>query len=405
MKFFFLYALLFTLYINTAPSTETGIDVYIRKSLYKNHQGKKVGLISNQTGVNKDLVPTLEVLLTNGINISAIFSPEHGWNGNGYADEKMSNGKIGEIPLFSLYGSNRRPGKEMLKGLDLLIYDIQDIGVRSYTYITTLFYVMEEAAKNKIPVVVMDRPNPINGIIVDGPMLESKWRSFIGYVNVPYCHGMTAGELAEFFNKEYKIKCMLSVIPMEGWTREMSFKDTGLTWIPTSPHIPEADTPLFYASTGIIGELNVVNIGVGYTLPFKVVGAPWINAEHFAQVLNQQKIPGVHFMPYHYRPFYGKMRNTDCHGVLIRVTDRKMFKPLNTQYFILGVLKSLYPKEFKEELKKVSKTSRQLFSKAVGNDFFIQVVDKEQYITWKMIEYPIRERENFIELRKKYLKY
>src|ERR1700722_5214618 len=148
----------------------------------------------------------------------------------------------------------------MLKGIDVLVYDIQEIGCRSYTFASTLFYVMEEAAKRKISVVVLDRPNPINGIIVDGPMMKEELRSFIGYVNVPYCHGMTIGELANFFNQKYQIHCQLKVIPMLGWKRTMSYKDTGLHWIPTSPHVPEHDSPLFYAATGILGELGIVNI-------------------------------------------------------------------------------------------------------------------------------------------------
>ena len=194
----------------------------------------------------------------------------------------------------------------MLKGIDLLIYDIQDIGSRSYTFLSTLLYVMEEAAKQQIKVMVLDRPNPINGIVMDGPMLEEKWRSFLGYINVPYCHGMTIGELAQYFNGEYKIGCDLEVIPMKGWKRTMSFKDTHLPWVPTSPHVPEAETALVYPVTGILGELGIVNIGIGYTLPFKLIGAPWIQAEAFAEQLNQQQFPGVRFLPFYYRPFYGK---------------------------------------------------------------------------------------------------
>ena len=262
---------------------ELGVDTFFKEGHDKGLRRKRIGLISNQTGVDKNLTPTVEVLRKKGMRLVALFSPEHGWSGSGYAFEKIKDGTLENLPLYSLHGETRRPTEQMLKGIDLLIYDIQDIGIRSYTYATTLFYVMEEAAKRNIPVIVFDRPNPINGLIIDGGMLEEKWRSFLGYVNVPYCHGMTIGELATFFNEEYRIGCKLKVIPMKGWKRTMSFKETGLTWIPTSPHIPEADTPLFYASTGIIGELDMVNIGVGYTLPFKVVGAPWIDAEAFAR--------------------------------------------------------------------------------------------------------------------------
>ena len=178
----------------------------------------------------------------------------------------------------------------------------------------------------------------------------------------------TIGELAHFFNGEYNIGCMLKVIPMKGWKRAMSFKETGLTWIPTSPHIPEADTPLFYASTGILGEIDIVNIGVGYTLPFKIVGAPWIDADLFAEKLNGQKLPGVHFFPFHYRPFYGSLKGKDCHGVLIRVTDMRKYQPLSVQYLLMGMLKSLYPAQTKVSLEKVDGSKKRLFNLANGND-------------------------------------
>ena len=382
---------------------DLGVDVFFAEGYHKPLKGKRIGLVTNQTGVNRDLVPTIK-LLKEQLNLVALFSPEHGLNGSGYAAEKILDEKSqDQIPVYSLYGSTRRPTSEMLKGIDVLIYDIQDIGVRSYTYATTLFYVMEEAASKKIPVIVFDRPNPINGLIVDGSMLEKGWRSYIGYINVPYCHGMTIGELAKFFNGEYQIRCQLKVIPMKGWKREMSYKDTGLEWIPPSPHIPEADTPLFYASTGILGELNIVNHGVGYTLPFKVVGAPWIDADHFAAKLNQQRLPGVKFIPFHYRPFYGLLKGQDCHGVLIRVIDKVRYQPLSVQYLLLGMLKSLYPKQVKTCLNDISKTKKNLFCKANGNSEIFRMMSEEQYAAWKMISYQKEERESFQKMRAKYL--
>lgn len=386
-------------------SVDLGIDVFVKDGYCKGLQKKRVGLVSNHTGVNKAMIPTIEVLQKEGIRVVALFSPEHGWSGTTYAGENTDDGRAGKLKVYSLHGKTRRPTEEMLNGIDVLIYDIQDIGVRSYTYATTLFYVMEEATKRKIPVIIFDRPNPINGLIVDGGMLEPAWRSFIGYVNVPYCHGMTIGELATFFDGEYKIGCNLKIIPMKGWKRTMSFKETGLTWIPTSPHIPEADTPLFYASTGILGELELVNIGVGYTLPFKVVGAPWIDAEAFAEKLNSQKLPGVHFFPFHYRPFYGSLKGEDCHGVLIRVTDMLWYQPLSVQYLLMGILKSLYPQETRGYLEKVNGNKKRLFCLANGNDEIYRLMLNERYAAWKMIAYQKSEREQFKETRKKYLLY
>jgi len=322
-----------------------GVDVFFDKEA-DGLKGKKIGLIANQTSVDSKMKPTLSRLLEKGISVAALFSPEHGLKGLQYAAERVSDSKEAEIPVYSLHGENRRPKPEMLKGLDAIVYDIQCTGVRAYTYQTTLYYTMEEAAKAGIEVIVLDRPNPINGLVVDGPMLQDAWRSFIGYVNVPYCHGMTIGELARFFNAEYKVGCKLRVVPMRGWRRSMSYRDTGLAWIPPSPNVPEPDTPLFCPVTGILGELDLVNIGIGYTLPFKIVGAPWIDADAFAAALNSQKLPGVWFQAYHFRPFWGLFKGLDCRGVLIQITDHKSFRPVSTHYLILGLLKSLYPAEF-----------------------------------------------------------
>lgn len=335
--------------------------------------------------------------------IKALFSPEHGLNGQHYAWESVAHSQELGIPVYSLHGETRRPKPAMLKDLDIVIYDIQCTGVRAYTYPTTLFYMMEEAAKLGIEVIVLDRPNPINGLIVDGPMLEEKWRSYIGYINIPYCHGMTIGELARFFNDEYKVGCKLKVIPMKGWTREMSYRDTGLAWIPPSPNVPEPDTPFFCPSTGILGELGILNIGIGFTLPFKVVGAPWINAREFADKLNGQKLPGVHFQPYSFRPFWGLYKGVDCHGILIQITDAQAYRPLSVQFLILGMLKSLYPKEFMKQL--VDSPKKDLFCKANGTEKVYEILVKEKYPAWKLIELNKTERDAFLEIRKKYLLY
>lgn len=336
------------------------------------------------------------------VEIVAIFSPEHGLKGKGYASERIEHSKVGEIPVFSLHGETRRPKPEMLDGIDVLVYDIQCTGVRSYTYPTTLFYCMEEAAKRGIEVVVFDRPNPINGLIVDGPMLEERWRSYIGYINVPYCHGMTIGELALFFNEEYKVGCSLSVIPMKGWHRAMSYRDTGLRWVPPSPNVPEADTPLYCPATGILGELQLVSIGIGFTLPFKIVGAPWIRAVEFAEKLNGQNLGGVHFHPYYFRPFWGIYKGVDCEGVLIQITDMKKYRPLAAQYLLLGMLKSLYPLEVNKKLE-ASASSKDLFCKANGTEMVYEILLKEKYPAWKLIQFHKTERESFLDKRKQYL--
>lgn len=382
-----------------------GLDIIAEGPLLAQLTGKRIGLITNHTAISHEKESSIDLLKrlakTNRFTLSALFAPEHGLYGAFHAEESISDSN-GTIPVFSLFGKTKRPTEAMLKGLDLLIYDIQDIGSRSYTYISTLFYIMEEAAKQNIPVIVLDRPNPINGIVVDGPMLEAKWRSIVGYINVPYCHGMTIGELALFFNGEYKVGCQLTVIPMRHWKREMSFQDTGLLWIPTSPQIPESTTPLYYPITGTLGELSIVNIGIGYTLPFKIVGAPWIDANQFASALNSQKFPGIYFEPFHFKPFYGKFAKEECHGVLIAITNSLCYKPLATQYLIIGVLKALYPKKFKEAMA-LSQGRKEMFCKVSGTEEIYRIINEEKNIVWKLRAFQEKERTAFLAIRKRYL--
>ncbi len=390
-----------------SPKVNVGIDLLFLEENIEKLKGKRIGIITNQTSVSSKVQPSVDILRSHATKgqytIAALFSPEHGLTGTAYASESVDDSKtLDGIPIFSLHGKTRRPTSDMLKNIDLIVYDIQDLGTRSYTYCTTLFYVMEEAAKHNIEVLVLDRPNPINGLTIDGPMLDESLRSMVGYINVPYCHGMTIAELARFFNSEYKIGCNLSFIPMKGWNRKMSFADTGLPWVPTSPHIPESSTPLYYPTTGILGELSFVSIGIGYTLPFKVVGAPWIDASLFAKHLNAQKFPGVHFEPFHYRPFYGKFMQEDCHGILIMVTNPLTFKPVSTQYLIIGILKSLYPEKFKEAFD-VSGSQKEMFHKVNGTKEIYHLLRSTPFVVWALRAFHEKEREAFRQQRKKYL--
>ncbi len=407
-KMIFLISLLLTAALNAGPKVELGVDLFFKEGHAALLTGKRVGLITNQTGVDRDLCTTADLFMAHAgaYQMVALFAPEHGIRGLAYAWESVEDTTMAQgIPIYSLHGKTRRPTEEMLKGIDVLVYDIQDIGVRAYTYATTLFYVMEEAAKRKISVIVLDRPNPISGALVDGPMLSERWRSYIGYINVPYCHGMTIGELARFFNEQYRIGCALKVIPMRGWERSMSYRDTGLVWIPTSPQIPEPDTPLFSATTGILGELSLVNIGVGYTLPFKIIGAPWIQADRLAEELNGQKISGVKFYPFYYRPFFGLYQGIDCQGVMIVITDTSAYRPCLVQCMLLGMLKTLYPEEVEKRLASLDKVKKELFCKASGNEEMLEIIRQEKYIAWKLIQFGRNQRDLFLLTRKKYLLY
>jgi uncharacterized protein YbbC (DUF1343 family) len=383
-----------------------GIDVLFTQNscLLK---GKKIGLITNHTAIDSEGNSTLELFKKNGkaygYFLDAIFAPEHGLFGVQHADKAVIDmiDPTG-IPIYSLHGETRRPTSSMLRNINLLVFDIQDVGSRSYTYCSTLFYAMEEAAKARIPVIVLDRPNPMGGLMIDGPVLEERWRSFVGYINVPYCHGLTIGELARYFNEEYRVGCQLTVIPMQGWKRSMTFDETGLTWIPTSPYIPDAKTAYYYPTTGILGELQLVNIGIGYSLPFKTVGAPWINATQFADQLNAQKLPGVRFHPFHYSPFYGRFAKKECHGVLIAITDPQTYLPVTTQYVLIGLLKSLYPSQFQEAL--LSSASREeMFNKVNGTSAVYEMIKNEPYVAWKLRAFGETGRQDYLRRRQPYL--
>lgn len=404
---FFIFILLLILPTYLISEVTVGIEMLLKDKNVSLLKGKKVGLITNHTAQTSKQKSSIELLKSQakekGFTLTALFAPEHGLTGAFYASKHVADEKDPDgIPIYSLHGKTQRPTPEMLKKIDVLIFDVQDIGSRSYTYISTLFYAMEEAAKAKIPVIVTDRPNPINGVVVDGPMLEPQWRSFLGYVNVPYCHGMTVAELAKFFNEEYKIGCKLHQIPMSGWKRTMTFEETGLTWIPTSPYIPEATTPMYYPMTGILGELRLVSIGIGYTLPFKIIGAPWIDAIKFAKQLNEQNLPGIVFFPFHFKPSYGRFAHEMCQGVLIVVKDPLVYKPVTTQYVIIGLLKSLFPKKFAEALQK-STQHKDLFCKVNGTETVFKLLQEKPFIAWELRDLHRKERDDFLNLRKKYL--
>lgn|SRR3989338_2386530 len=386
---------------------EVGLERIAEKEFCSLFQGKKIGLITNHTAITGRFETIFDVFGSPklGCQVTAVFAPEHGIDGLFYADHHVKDEKKQTFQIYSLYGKTRRPTGEMLDSVNLLVFDIQDIGCRSYTYATTLFYCMEAAQERKIPIVVLDRPNPLGGNLVDGFFVEEKLRAFNSYLNVPFCHGMTIGELARYFNAEYKVGAALTVIPMRGWNRSMTFVETGLPWVPTSPNVPERDTPFYYAATAAFGELSFVNIGVGYTLPFKVVGAPWIDSAQYRKVLQEQHLPGVTFAEIHFCPFFGLFKGEKCHGVQIHITDPAVFKPIETQCFLFGILKSLYPDRVLEGLKKAGAQKIRLFSQAVGTEHMIELIQTEKHVAWKLCKYQQGEREAFKERRRRYLIY
>ena len=276
----------------------------------------------------------------------ALFSPEHGIRG--LADEKISDSKDEQtgLPIYSLYGETRRPKPEQLKNLDAIVFDIQDIGTRFYTYISTLGYVMEEAAKARMPVFVLDRPNPINGVDVEGPIADNDKLSFTAHHPIPVRHGMTVGELAQLFNQQRQIGCDLRVIKMEGWRRQMWFDATNLDWVNPSPNMRSLTEATLYPGVGLLETTNV-SVGRGTNTPFEVVGAPWIKGQELAAYLNRRNIAGVRFVPLRFTPNASVFKDESCSGINIIVTDRAKFRPVRTGIEIAVALRRLYPNDWK----------------------------------------------------------
>jgi len=364
--------------------------------------GKRVAIITNQTGVDSNLVRDIDRLKEAGINLVKIFSPEHGLYGAVEAGKNVLSVKDEKtgLPVVSLYGSNRRPSREMLRGVDVLLFDIQDVGARFYTYISTMAYAMEGARDAGVKCVVLDRPNPLGGEKVEGPVLEGKWKSFIGLYPIPIRHGMTIGELARLFNEEFGIGADLYVVPMEGWRRDMLFSDTGLVWVPTSPNVPTFSTAIVYPGMGLVGESGVVSVGIGTTLPFEVVGAPWVDEFELADFLNKQGLPGVRFRACRFTPKYGKFQNELCRGVQIHVVEPKIFSPVYTGITLLYALRELYPVEFTLAFRMRQKN----FNHAAGTEKLAAALmegkkPKEIIALWQ------EELSGFKKLRQKYLLY
>ncbi len=332
-----------------AQPVATGIDVLERDS-FAALRGRRVGLITNPTGVTRDLRSTIDVLhAADGVELVALFGPEHGVRGEAHAGDHVADARDERtgLPLRSLYGPARRPSAGMLAGMDTLVFDIQDIGSRSYTYISTMAAAMDAAAEHGKRFVVLDRPNPLTGARIEGRPLDPKHRSFVGFLPIPYVHGMTVGELAGMINGEGWLsegrRCDLQVIRMDGWHRAMWFDQTGLPWVPTSPHIPRSDVALFYAATGIMGELHVISEGVGYPLPFELCGRPGLDPTALAESLNGRKLPGVHFRPTYWRPYYLRFVGETCGGVQITFTDRDRAALTPIQFHVMDAVRKLEP--------------------------------------------------------------
>ncbi len=320
----------------------TGIDV-LKRDGFRRLKDRKIGLVTNHTGLDREGQSTIDLLhKADGVTLISLFSPEHGIRG--VLDKPVPDGndeKTG-LPVYSLYGERKRPIAEQLQGIDTLVYDIQDIGCRFYTYSTTLGYVLEAAAQHQLKVVVLDRPNPIGGLAVEGPVLDQGKESFTAYHTVPVRHGLTVGELAQLFNKERKIGADLEVIKVEGWRRNELYDQTGLTWVNPSPNMRSLAAALLYPGIGLLETTNL-SVGRGTDRPFEMIGAPWLDGQKLASALNEANLPGVRFVPVRFTPASSVHAGKECGGVQIFIDDWWEFESLKTGITVACHLKRLFP--------------------------------------------------------------
>lgn len=396
-----------------AAPVKPGIEV-LRDSGFECLRGKRTGLVTNPSGVDSALRSTVDILAAAPeVNLVALFAPEHGIRGDVYAGLKVESGidPATGLPVHSLYGATREPSPEMLEGVDVMVYDIQDVGSRSYTFISTLGLVMRACARKGIPVVVLDRPNPLGGLKVEGAYPREGFYSFVGQYRIPYIYGLTVGELARLINEEglnrgqkgdaQPLKCSLTVVPMEGWKRSMLFKDTGLPWVLPSPNIPYAETSLYYPASGLAGEFSgYLQIGIGYTLPFGVFAAEWIDAERLKARLDSYGIPGVGWRTIHYKPFSGSCAGRFVHGVQFFYTSFEDAPVTLIQFYVMQAVYELFGREpFSSAAGRLA-----MFRKVTGSDF----LDREFGRTLRVdsiLGYWNADAGDFRRLSSKYLLY
>ena len=393
-----------------SPVVKTGIEV-LRDRGFEGLIGKRVGLVTNPSGVDRYLNSTVDILFNApGVELVALYGPEHGVRGDMYAGDKVNDSvdPVTGLPVYSLYGKTRKPTTEMLAGVDVMVYDIQDVGVRSYTFISTLGLVMEACAPLGIEVMVLDRPNPLGGNKIEGCYVEQPFNSFVSQYKIPYVYGLTVGELAVLINEEglnrgqkgdqEPVKCKLSVIPMQGWTRSMLYEDTKLPWVLPSPNIPFSDSPMYYAASGVCGELyGFMNIGIGYTLPFQVFGAVWLDPQALKSRLESYDIEGVSFRTIWYKPFAGSLKGQLVKGLQFFFTDYEKARITEVQFLVMQAVAELYPD--KKAFSVVNGYG--LFDKVCGTDY-VRNTFGQTYKLDDIKDYWRKDEESFRALSQKY---
>ena len=395
----------------TAGEVIPGIEV-LESYGFEELQGKRVGLVTNPSGVDRKLRSTIDILFeAPEVNLVALFGPEHGVRGDAYAGDKVEGGKDPKtgLPVYSLYGATREPSQEMLRGIDIMVYDIQDVGTRCYTFISTLGLVMRACAKADVEVLVLDRPNPLGGLKVEGPIVEDGFHSFVSEFKIPFVYGLTVGELAGLINEEglncgqtgteKHLKCRLNVIPMRGWRRNMLYEDTRLPWVLPSPNIPSVHSAICYPACGIGGEFGHLNIGVGYTIPFQTFAAEWIDADALKARLDSYNIPGTAFRTIHYKPLSGALAGKLIHGVEFFFTDFAAATVTLTQFYVLQAVQELYPDHNPFPMKKT-----RMLDIVCGTDYVRKAFEKRLKVE-DIVDYWNKDARDFKTLSQKYYLY
>lgn len=367
------------------------IDQYLPKI-----SGARMGLITNPTGVNRQMVTTIDILHSRGL-LACLFSPEHGIRGGANAGEHIGNytDSITGMPVYSLYGSNVNIQPENMENIDIVAFDIQDIGARYYTYTSTLAYAMEDCAKAGKQMLIFDRINPIGGEIVEGSVLNREFSSFVGRYPVPVRHGMTVGEYAKYINDTESINCDLTVIPVDGWERSLYFDETDLCWVTPSPNMPTVDTAICYIGTCLAEGTNLSE-GRGTTKPFEIFGAPWLNSRRVAEEFNSRQPEGYILRPCDFTPFASKYANIPCNGIQIHITDRNSFKPFEAALRIFDFIR---------------KTHREFEFNCTDGNYFIDLLlgsdqwRKEDFDVDAYLKNQKARLDEFKEKRKQYLMY
>ncbi len=353
---------------------ELGIDSFLKNA--NRLKGKRIALLTNASGVNSTLEPDVDLLIEKGLNIVKMFGPEHGIWGAVEDGKSVSHGvdPIHHIPVFSLYGETNRPTDEMLKNVDVVIYDIQDVGLRFYTYIYTLAYMMEECEKRGIKVIVLDRPNPLSGK-VEGPIIESGMESFVGGYGLALRYGLTVGELSVYFNERYNMKVDLEVVKLQGWHRWMYFGDTGLLWSTPSPNLPSLEHTVLYTGMCLLEGVNV-SVGRGTVHPFKFVGAPWIDSKKLKKEMENIPHMGIAFRERDFIPLTSKYKGELCHGLEFFVLDEKEAKPLILTLYLISLVKKLYPQKFEWDVSYHNAKGRYHFDLLIGSEKYRVLIDE-----------------------------